>query len=96
MMHTQQSLNAHIHAGLTRWTMWMARALRQVALTLEGGRQLRAYPKADMSWQLSGVPAGQHLLEATALGYTMPSVGCLSCTSSCCAMLQTVWRHMDL
>jgi hypothetical protein len=45
-----------------------------VALTLEGGRQLRAYPKADMSWQLSGVPAGAYLLEATALGYTMPSV----------------------
>jgi hypothetical protein len=30
-----------------------------------------------MSWQLSGVPAGAHLLEATALGYTMPSVGCV-------------------
>lgn len=45
-------------------------------MTLEGGRQLRAYPKADMTWQLSGIPAGAHLLEAIALGYTMPSVGC--------------------
>lgn len=46
----------------------------QVTLTLEGGRQLRAYPKADMSWRLHGVPRGAHVLDTAALGFAMPSV----------------------
>lgn len=58
----------------------------QVALTLEGGRQLRAYPKADMSWRLHGVPTGAHALDTAAMGFVMPSVHTrllISCRSMC-------------
>lgn len=49
-------------------------SLVKVVLTLEGGKQLRAYPRADLSWRLHGVPPGAHVLETAALGFMMPSV----------------------
>lgn len=45
-------------------------------MTLEGGRQIRAYPHANTSFWVRGVPAGEHVLDAAALGFIMPSVSC--------------------
>lgn len=46
----------------------------QVLLQLQGGQQQRAFAKADASFAFQRVPAGQHTMEPSCVGYLFPSV----------------------
>ena len=54
---------------------------KQVMLTLDTGNQLRAYPHADGTFSVHGVPAGAHRLDSSAMGFSIPSVSHSACNA---------------